>query len=131
MTEKKTRKCPSTNVVESDHIKQPRVQVGESILLPSLNELFSELSLIFYITETLVKTAAPVKGKPQNGSHTMTAEQLFDSDSDVREPSLADSDEFKSPKDGSEDDSVSEDDLQALKGDSKKLKEVLDFEVCY
>jgi hypothetical protein len=107
-------------------------------LLPSLNKLLSELSLIFYITEILVKTAAPVKGKPQNGSRTRTAEQLFDSDSDVREPSLADSDELKSPKDGSEDDSMSEDDLrdseddlQALKGDSTKLKEVLDFEVCY
>ncbi|KAG1866360.1 hypothetical protein C8R48DRAFT_672116 [Suillus tomentosus] len=72
MTEKSTCKHPSINVVESDHIKQPQVQV-----------------------ETLVKTAAPVKGKPQNGSHIRTVEQLFDSDSDVREPSLADSDEFR------------------------------------
>ncbi|KIK32066.1 hypothetical protein CY34DRAFT_111126, partial [Suillus luteus UH-Slu-Lm8-n1] len=106
------RQAKSTACNNKDHIKQPRVQV-----------------------ETLAKTAAPVKGKPQNGSHTMTVEQLFDSDSDIREPSLGDSDEFKSPKDGSEDDSMSEDDLrdseddlQALKGDSKKLKEVLDFE---
>lgn len=63
----------------------------------------------------------------QNGSHS--AAELFDSDSDVKEAS-DESDEYKL-QGGSEDDlNDSEDDLQALKGDSRKLKEVLDLEVC-
>ncbi|KAJ8583312.1 hypothetical protein M405DRAFT_867126 [Rhizopogon salebrosus TDB-379] len=122
-----TRKRASSNLAESDHIKQARTG-GSNFSACCAYHGLTGIPYDMYDAETKppihTETKPPTHIK-QNGPRS--AAELFDSDSDVKEAS-DESDEYKL-QGGSEDDlNDSEDDLQALKGDSRKLKEVLDLE---